>query len=487
VFAVGENEVLDRALTLKFPTSYARQVARSLTGSLDLVVGATIGAAWFCAALWHVWPQPIVHDARGYAWIAQAIVHGRDGSDGPAEALDVLFNVRLMGYPLFLSPFVALGLDGASLRLWVATTQLIVFWSAVLFLRFSISRLASEATARRVTLGLLVLPFPYFLAVEVLTESASVSLAIVAGAASLRVLTCQPGIPRFAWSLAAGAAAGAAMAIRTDNVFIAWMCTVAMFGAYVRPRDAVTLPRWAARLRAAVISAGLMVLSVALFRVPQYLLLKFHTGAGAWDTPRGMAVPEFEFGVGVLKWATGISPISGGFVYRNPFLTDERLARYGSDPLVWYRQHPLHGLALVATKWFALVDQDVPFTFNDAMPGRPNIALFVVNHAVVMLGILGLIVLIRTACSHRSAPEVRWGITAFLVGIIVWLGTHALPHAESRYGLPALVALGAASGVWLSIQRIRRYWRLVCLLLAAYLPIAWTFSNWLITFRSGPI
>lgn len=274
------------------------------------------------------------------------------------------------------------------------------------------------------------------------------------------------------------------MLVRTDNLFVAVLCAVGLVGV-VRSLLPASLRFGSAA--AAAVSGMAVATSVLLFRIPQLLLLRRHTGTGSWDTPTELATTEFKFGVGTLKWATGIGDVSGGFPYRNPFLTASMVARYGDNPLEWYLHEPIRGVALVAVKWFALLDQDVPFVYNESLPGRPNPVWFVLNHVIVFVGVLGLWKLVRATWDRGLDEPARWFAGALTIAAVAWLATHALPHVESRYGLPALVALSACAGLWVTPERVRSRLRLLVVGLVIYLPLAWLTSTWLISYRSGPI
>lgn len=69
--------------------------------------GLLIGFVVFVFSLIRALGQPIDFDAAGYVWLSK-VLSGADPSQFDAQHLQLLFNIRQMGYPVFISPFTNL-------------------------------------------------------------------------------------------------------------------------------------------------------------------------------------------------------------------------------------------------------------------------------------------------------------------------------------------------------------------------------------------
>ena len=448
-----------------------------------LIVASAMGAAWFSVGLYHSLPQPLVYDAEGYVALARVIVRGKERAQTTPQMLNTLFDLRLMGYPLFLAPWVKLGLDGRSLRIAVALVQFVLHVGSIVMLGRALRGLTTARTASRITISMLMVPFPYFLCTEVLTDSLSISLAVICFSALVAAAATPKCGRASGWILVAFAASSAGFFVRVDAYYVlgssfagAVFVVLRHFGTALRGSRRLLLATGAA-----LITGSVLVVSVLLFRVPQYLILRSHDGRGALSPPVSLASFEVGYGVSTLKYATGIDGVGPAIPYRNPLLTRQAIIEYGTQPSAWYRQEPLRAALSVPLRWFALVDQDMPFVYNSTVPDHPSIVLFLINHCLVALGFLGAITvlnsLLRRHVSRGAVPA------CIIVGALVWLGTHALPHVETRYGLPALLALAGCAGYLLDPERVRRQWRRLAGLLVIYLPTAWMLSSWIASYR----
>lgn len=446
----------------------------------SLFLAVLVAAAWTLAFFLRARSIAFEHDTRGYIWMAQLMTGAIPEESVPREVWDTLFSVRLAGYPGFLTPFTAIGLTGEGLRAAVTVVQFIAYVASVVFLERAVVASGGRRAARRISVALLVLPFPYILVVEVLTETLSLALTLAVTAASL-LAEARPA-HRWRWYGAAACMAGMAVLIRPDNPHVA-VIPVAVAGAHawLRFRSGDARLAGGAGLTAAV--AALTGVVALAWRVPQFLMTHWYFGTGNLDLPTSSAVPEFRVGVTILKWVTGVGDVSGAVTYRNPFLTLEDAQRYGDGILRWYTDEPVQGLALVGLKYFALVDQDAPYVYNTSIPDGAPWWVFVINHALVVLGIAGAV----TAAMRfrRLGPGARAAVLALALTAAAWLAVHALPHVEARYGLPALTGLAILAGWFATRERLKRAWIALAVTLVLYLPAAYVLSDWLRDFRTG--
>jgi hypothetical protein len=171
-----------------------------------------VGLFWFVFSLVRAVKQPIDFDAAGYWWLAQ-IIHGVDVSNFDTSFVQILFNLRQMAYPIFLSPFSFFFKSETALRVSVSVIQLLLYWLGVIVFSRSLSTLVDRKRSDLVGAVLLSLPFPYFLITELLQDSLTMSVAIL----SFGLAIFATSYKSFRYYTASLFAMGYAMSIRTDT------------------------------------------------------------------------------------------------------------------------------------------------------------------------------------------------------------------------------------------------------------------------------
>ncbi len=179
------------------------------------------------------------------------------------------------------------------------------------------------------------------------------------------------------------------------------------------------------------------MLAVALALLPQV-----YGNARAWGewSPLpvgGLYREQVRWGTGILKYATLVVPgQEPTLVYRNP-LRPEGVA----GPREFLRQRPLAYLRTLAAHGFAMLDQDLPFTY--VVDPRPTYRwpLSLSNYAFLYLAGLGLAVLLLR---ERRTPAGLYAAGAALLGLAC-VAVYLPVAVENRFSLPLYVLLPPAA------------------------------------------
>lgn len=426
---------------------------------LALTIGLSIAAGFFV----HQWRYPSsLYDAAQYAEMGRNIL-----DHGLRSRFMESSQVRTYGYPLFLSVIV---LVARVLHLpfvpVLFLAQLTLYVLAAAALRRSLASW-SIPVARLVFCGLLLDYYALLYTPESLTESLSISAAILLAAGWIAAYQRQ-GPRRLLAGL--GVIAGFAVMIRPANIAFAATAVAGTALVAVRGR----FPR-----RRAAIAAAAVAVCVALPFLPQ--LFYNVTQFGRW-TPlvaRDLGKAQQLWGIQDIKYATAMPPSPGAAVhYVNPWLTGTTVDE--ADPLAWYVAHPRRGALTLALHSFNLTDQDLLFTYSRDLDPWYRVPLGIVNHAVVALGLIGLVVLGSDALrvGHRTDRDAMALLALALAG--TW-ALHAWAAVEMRFGALVLCVLFPAAGYTLYIlARSTRVLRTIAIavVVAAYVAGALRLSAW---------
>jgi|688.fasta_scaffold211831_1 hypothetical protein len=435
-----------------------------------------IGLFWFVFSLVRAVKQPIDFDAAGYWWLAQ-IIHGVDVSNFDTSFVQILFNLRQMAYPIFLSPFSFFFKSETALRISVSVIQLLLYWLGVIVFSRSLSTLVDRKRSDLVGAVLLSLPFPYFLITELLQDSLTMSVAIL----SFGLAIFATSYKSFRYYTASLFAMGYAMSIRTDTQYVAVFVTLCgAYVFYILIGKATTIRRIFLGLIASVCSVITSCLFIFLLRIPNYLVTRHLTGMGRFHPSIDInAEKSLEIGLLYFKWTTGLDPLGGAIWSPIPWMTaaDRELLR----PLWhWYLENPISGLATVFAKFFALTDWDWPFTYYSVLPSHPNFFLSLINYVIVGNGLIGSILALKMFFHGEVDVEKRFLFFCAFIASVPYLLIHTLSHVEIRYGLPAIIGLSVAATLLITNLKFRRYifWSQVVILLV-WVPLSFLLSSWL--------
>ncbi len=366
----------------------------------------------------------VLYDAFHYLTLSQIV---------STEGLWNLFSrVRAYGYPLFIAAATGFS-DPApeTVRALVAAAQVLVYLAACIFAARVAERVFGSRRFFFGTYAVMALnPIALIHATELLSDLLSAVLV---------------GLALFG-SLERGETSR-----RAFLVFLAVGLSVA-----VRPANLAFLPAlvllWLLRARlyreAVAKTLALGALAVALALAPQlYGNVKAY---GEW-TPLlvdRLYGEQAVWGIAILKYGTLVVPGQAPqLVYRNPLLPDGV-----SSPREFLRQRPAGYLATLALHGFALVDQDLPFTYvtNPRPPWRWPLSL--ANYAFLFLAGLGLALLLARE-RKTTGGLFAAGATLFTLALFAVY----LPVAvESRFSLPLYVILPPAAVyavLWLAARR----------------------------------
>lgn len=400
---------------------------------------ATLAAVAF-ASLCFVrgFPTPI-YDSFGYWFLADSLrLHGLAG--WPAA-------YRTYGYPLFVALVTGFrGLPPEETRLLVFGAQLLAHLGGCWLVSRRIAAVFRSETAGRWAYALSALnPVLLLHTTELLSDLASAVLLQLAVAFSWRLPPPDASARKTnLQAFLSFVCAGAAVMVRPANALaVAALGTAWLLRAW----------RWR-ELRAAVLAAALAGLIPPF--LPQMLINHRLSGSLNPLIPSSLYREQQLWGLTTLKYATlVIDGKSPGLTYVNPLYRGE------TTPGAFLLRHPAHALGTLALHAFALIDQDLPFTYIAQLRPWYRWPLAVVNFALLYLAALGLL-LAAARLLRRRPVELDEGdfalVSTALVGA-AYLAVYLPVAVESRFGI-ALEALMppllVAAIAWLARPRRER-------------------------------
>lgn len=407
------------------------------------------------------WYPSSLFDAAQYAEMGRNIVeHGIFSRFMESQ-------VRTYGYPVFLSLVYAIaGRLHLPSSLLLFLVQLGLYLTAAALLRLSVARYSFSAS-RVVFCGLMLNYYALLYTPECLTESLSLSALLLLAAGWLEAYRRQGPLSLLA---AVSLLAGSSTLIRPANVVMAmtWLAGAGLIA--FRSRFGT---------RRSLVAAAVVAVCVALPFLPQlaYNGLQF----GRW-TPllaRDLGQRQRAWGIQDIKYATAMPPIpEAGVHYVNPWLRGTTLDV--EAPLRWYAAHPRRGALTLAVHSFNLTDQDLLFTYSRDLDPWYRIPLGVINHAVVVLGLIGLTLgvwRIRHVAS-LGMKDALGLVVLMLVG--VW-AMHVWTAVEMRFGLALLCVLFPAAAYTLLVLARAGNVRVIAgtaVVVALYVTGALRLSDW---------
>ncbi len=240
----------------------------------------------------------------------------------------------------------------------------------------------------------------------------------------------------------------------TRRAFLAFLA--AGLAAAVRPANLALLPAlailWMLRARQygepVLRPLGLGAVAVALTLAPElYGNVKAYD---AWSPlpVGGLYRDQVGWGTGILKYATLVVPgQEPTLVYANP-LRPEGV----SGPREFLRQRPLEYLRTLGVHAFAMIDQDLPFTYVENPRPAYRWPLSIANYAFFYLAGLGLVVLLSDG---RKTPARLYAAGAALIGLSC-VAVYLPVAVENRFSLPLYVIFPPAAiyaVAWLAGRR----------------------------------
>ena len=388
------------------------------------VAAVSVAAAALAAFFFRAGFQGVLYDSWHYAKLASII------------ATDGLWNltsrVRTYGYPLFVATVTGFADPSpATARAIVAAAQLLLSLATAWYAARTAERIFAPRRLFAATFAVMALnPIVLIHSTELLSDTLSANLV------GLALFVClaegRPGRRAFL----AFVAAGVAVAVRPANLAVLpalgllWLLRARLY------RERLGRPVALAALAVALALAPQLSSNVRFYDRWSPLLVDRLYGA------------QTTWGIRMLKYGTLVVPgQEPQLVYANP-LRPEGIESAGE----FLRQRPLAYLKTLAAHGFAMIDQDLPFTYvQDPRPAY-RWPLSLANYAFFFLAGLGVAVLIAR---NRGTPAGLYGAGAALFGLALF--AVYLPVAvENRFSLPLYVVLPPAAvyGVaWLSGRR----------------------------------
>ena len=446
--------------------------------------GLFIGFIVFVFSLIRALGQPIDFDATGYVWLSK-VLSGADPSQFDAQHLQLLFSIRQMGYPLFISPFTSLTSSDHALRISVSLAQLAIYWFAVFSTHKAVALVIDKRRATIVSFTLLSLPFPYFLITEVLADSLAASISLIAYSAVLISVFCSTRKTAISWYLLSLFTMASAMAVRQDTHYAAIMvfiCGGVVWGKWLRGMTANVFRH----VFAFVLSGIISVLVVLLLRLPNWYFTYKYLGHGSFQPPNYLSADLFiREGLEMTRYVTGLGELGGGIRWKNPAINSDHLTDV-SDAWKFYFYHPFEGALSILSKVFALTDWELPFAYYETLPKGRNWLLSLYNYLLVGNGLLGFYLFGKNLFCRALSRSQKFVLFAVVFSFLPHLGIHTLSHVEIRFGLPLTFAVAISSAIWLSSVKCgKKQLRVQLMLILVWIPISVCISSWLRGFPYG--
>ena len=452
-----------------------------------ILFGLLIGFVVFVFSLIRALGQPIDFDATGYVWLSK-VLSGADPSQFDAQHLQLLFNIRQMGYPVFISPFTNLTSSDDALRISVSLTQLAIYWFAVFSTHKAVSLFIDKRRATIVSFTLLSLPFPYFLITEVLADSLAASFSLIAFSAVLISVFCSTRKMAITWYLLSLFAMASAMAVRQDTHYAAIMvfiCGGVVWGKWLKGTRG-SMPNVLKHIVSFVFSGIFSIFIILLFRLPNWYFTNKYLGQGTFQPPNFGSTEQFiRGGLQTTRFVTGLGQLGGSITWSNPAINSSLLADI-SPAWHFYFRYPVEGMFSILSKAFALTDWELPFTYYKSIPQSRNWLLSLYNYLLVGNGLFGFCLAGKNLLNHALSSFQKFVLFAIVFSFLPYLGIHTLSHVEIRFGLPLTIAIAISSAILLcSVRWGRKQLLIQVALILVWIPISIYISSWLRDFPYG--
>jgi hypothetical protein len=307
-----------------------------------------LAAALLCR--FQVYPSVVRNtDALGYINIGLAI-----REHGLLSDLRILSTQRTYGYPLMVYLYSLIGgIEPLRIALAAGISQLTIYGIAVLFLASRISTY-SRTFAHSIAIGLLLNPVVVALVADVLSESATLIIVVLALCCLFNCARAQTAASILLWAIIGAALTNFSMMIRPSNIFV----VAAWNGAFLLQ---LGLSRKEINRRVLLLTyAGGWVLSAAIAWTPQYLY-NASLGAASILPVYPLFDAQIKWGIILLKYATVVvSDYAEPFMFINPWCVPNVP---NVQPGIWYLEHPAQGILTIAGHIFHAFNVEFPFTY----------------------------------------------------------------------------------------------------------------------------
>ena len=406
--------------------------------------------AFFC--FYYQIKHPPCCDADGYTRMAKAYVES--GISLNEKELD---NLRLYGYPLFLSWIIKLaGVLGLQFKFLLFISQLALYFLGT----YLLSQVISKNFSRRIgvivfysLLGNMVI-YPY-LGIA-LTDGITAILLVYIVYAILKIFTITPsanGVNKTAgWHILLGYLIGFAVMVRPGSIYLLFpLCVVMCIFIYCQKESLLAF---------GVLSVSSIVIGFLLAVTPQVVYNFSAFNVLSFMPVADLGASQFDWGTHVLKYLTNLTGGNMQMCYASPWSQGSQ-----GEGLAWYVHNPFVGLKTIFLHLYGVLDYDYlfPYVYKLNIKYRPILFLF--SQFVVFWGVLGYFYAVndlrkydstlKTAKSNAVCILFTFAFPSLLLG---WSAVHAFSGSEIRWSLPIIAALLPLSAwvVFIKLTLIRQ-------------------------------
>ena len=368
-------------------------------------------------------------DAFGYVDIGLAI-----REHGLFSDLRILGTHRTYGYPLIVYLYSLIGgLDPLRIALVAGISQLTSYGIAVLFLASRISTY-SRTFAHSIAIGLLLNPIVVALVADVLSESVTLIIVVLALVCLFNSARAQTAFGILLWAIIGAALTNYSVMIRPSNIFVlaAWNSAFLLQLCLSRQgiNRGVLLPAYAAG----------WVVSAAIAWSPQYL---YNASLGAFSILPVYPLfdVQIKWGIILLKYVTVVvSDHAEPFNFINPWCVPT-VPDVQSG--IWYLEHPLRGILTIAGHVFHAFNVEYPFTYVYNTNPFYSLPVSFAMWIVTVIGIFnGLKKNFEFFFRFRSVDSAALGLVVFIDSLVFMvIGLNGFLAVETRFNLIPIAAV----------------------------------------------
>ena len=345
-----------------------------------------------------------------------------------------LGTLRTYGYPaiIYLYSFIA-GLEPRSIALAAGIVQLTIYGLSVLWLGSRFYSL-NITLAGAISIGLLLNPIIVALVGDVLTESISLIVVVLALAALINTGRARAFSGFVLWATFGAAVSSFSVMIRPVNllVFLAWNCGVVVW---------VFFARRTSLQRTALVCCYICILIACAAAAwgPQYwynLSLGYHTILPT--TP--LFDIQLKWGILLLKYATiVVDQHAEGLLFPNPWCV-QSIA--DAHPLLWYLDHPLRGVVSIAGHLFGAFNFEYPFVYVYDLNPIYSVPTAGLMWLVIAIGLLHGTKSLRTYISSETFHAEHIAMAAMTVCLFLMVtALNGIITVENRYNMIPIAIL----------------------------------------------
>lgn len=375
----------------------------------------------------HYYPSQ-VERTDAWEYVKQALEMRDNGLFGK------LSSWRTYGYIWFLYFCSLLFGTGRQALAWGAAAVQAVLYAATVFYLSAAVREHSARLARAIEIGLLLNPILVALVLDVLTESLTLSSAVLLLALLLHACRAPTFVQKVPWLVAGAALASFALMVRPANLslLVGWNAAVLslLWSGSARSTS-----------RAVLVYAMIATAAAAVAWLPQLIITGRHFGQASIFPATALGDFQLAMGLKLLKYATTINDnLGAGMFYPNPWLTNVP----DTPPLwQWYLDNPIAGALTAASHIFNALNYDHPFVYvyDTSLPYATVLAFII--WSLYALGAIDIASATRRQFAESGKRREFFPSVLFLAMMTaVSLATITVSAVESRFSTLILAMVG---------------------------------------------